>query len=151
MNDRIARQLDVQYEQGDHQMWRPIGWRLVSYSAKGELSGLGAHVTEAKVTKCEINLRLDAELFQLDFPVGTWVDDKRTGKEFIVRANERREITKEEGNEATYESLLTTETGMALAPPEARSGRILLIVSSIALFFVLAVIAFRTWKRRTTA
>jgi hypothetical protein len=71
-----------------------------------------------RITKREINVDIPRSEFQIDFPVGTKVHDRRMGAAppwYIVRAGGvKREITDAEMRRgATYDELISTESGMA--------------------------------------
>lgn len=89
----------------------PVGWQ-----ATRSWSGKPRTWFTAKVTRYEINVPIPRTEFQLVFPAGTWVNDRVTKCDYLVRApNHRRIITKEEMDAcATYAEVSKTESGRAV-------------------------------------
>jgi hypothetical protein len=128
------------------------GWRAVVYGVNGRLT----ESSESQVTDYSINLKIPDDEFELEFPPGTRVSDLTTPSDigdytdYIVRKNgEKRAITADENLKATYEQLVNTDSGKALAPHWLLSKWI--IGGNLALLAsMLAYAAWRLWSKRAS-
>jgi hypothetical protein len=132
---------NVSYQHdGKNDVWIPKMWRYVFLGPGGGLQVSGT----AKLTEYALNPEIDPSEFVRDFPVGTQVmtDEGR----YIVRENDTRRIITEEEHVVPYETLLQTETGMALNKPYSW-WRYAAIAGILAAMFFLALRIFLRRKR----
>lgn len=108
-NSIITIQFDVSYKFDKNvDLWLPESWKYNTVTSDGS-PRLSATATYTLIVAGK---RLEPDLFQLDFPVGTWVSEDDS-KMFIQRPNnERRDITEKELG-LDYKDYLSTESGMA--------------------------------------
>jgi hypothetical protein len=148
-NNRITYQLTVQYREDPQHGWVPSNWQIVNNNREGRLQTS----TASTVTDYQINERIPTSTFDLVFPPGSAVDDQRAGKHFVIKpSGEKREILPIE-NGATYEQIMNSNTGEALANqmPKQRkttwhwSGGLVLVSGVTALLAYL----YRQVRRRT--
>jgi hypothetical protein len=144
----VCEETYVSYTVGDFGMWVPSSWGFIQYAYRPQDSAasrvadrLISFKVEANVEECEINPELADEDFQLEFPVGTYVNDAISGESYIVReGGEKRTITRAEMRpDISYAQLAATESGQAVPALESSSGRALLWIN-IVLFVVLGAI-----------
>jgi hypothetical protein len=104
--DTKVLQHDITYARNEAHLV-PTTWAIHAWAAPKKLTLL----REAKVTKCMINPSIAPETFELAFPPGTYVFDRDTKTDFILRADgSQRPVSAEEWRHgATYESLLNSE------------------------------------------
>lgn len=108
----------IDYSKDAELGWVPQSWTMILTNEKGETD----RSEEAKVTKYSINRELPESEFTLNLPTGTWVSDRDTKEDYILRANgKRRPILPGEFNGANYEQLLHSEpTKRPIKPPTKR-------------------------------
>jgi len=100
------------YEEHEDIGWAPQGWKYIIATVDGNVR----MQVDARITKYEFNTDIPNSTFEFEFPVGTAVNDGRTGGRHIVREDDEiREVTRDElARGATYEDLLESESGQAL-------------------------------------
>ncbi len=140
--------IDLSYAQDEEARWRPIGWRSLMLTAGGAIQA----DFEATVTEYAIGFKPNPDMFELDFPSGTWVNDQVRGVEYLVRPDgSQRLITQGELRMgATYSELLHSETGLAKTTPPPAWREWILWAASIALVVSLATVVvnrFRSARR----
>jgi hypothetical protein len=145
---RTDWQIDINEHQRQGLDWVPVEWARTVVRPRGsyDLS------TTARVAEHHINVPLDEKEFQLEFPPGTWVTDRREksargdAAEYILRLNgEKRPITRGDWG-ASYAQLLESEPGMALVGPAQQGGHLLwLLLGTVAV--VLGVVWCRHRRR----
>jgi hypothetical protein len=77
----ITEALDVRYEQNADKEWVPQEWQVILNRSDGRLSTS----TIARLTKCELNVAIPIEQFDIEFPAGTYVTDDKNGSRWIVK------------------------------------------------------------------
>ena len=89
-----TNQLDISYAFDKTHGWTPAAWKATLIK-----SGEPKTWFSANVTRWVINPSIPRSDFRLEFPVGTWVNDRVQKCEYIVReGNARRIITKDESS-----------------------------------------------------
>ena len=143
---RLWCKLDVTYAADARHAWVPAGWTVIFLRPNGAMS----RSIEASVTQYDFNQSIPTEEFELPFPVGTYVTDKRDGSAWIERSGgARRVITQEELKRgASYDDLLATESGSG-GLPRAVVGWTWYL-SGAALFVFLLVLWRRYMQHRRT-
>lgn len=82
------------------------GWKCVSTNAEGHI----IKDRTAKVSLWKVNPNIDDSRFDIQFPVGAYIEDKVTGENYILRENsQKRLVTAKDWSGATYQDLLHTE------------------------------------------
>ena len=120
--------------------WVPEEWTL---GAKFDKSGSPSWSDSVVVTKSRINHPLPADVFEIQFPVGTWVQNNITNEAYIVRENGgKRLILPGEFNGTNYRELLESEPG----PVRRRAWSLYFIGGNIA---AIAVIIYLMVRRRS--
>jgi len=117
-NGSVRIVVKIDYSKDAELGWVPQSWTMILMNEKGETDRSEA----AKVTKYSINRELPESEFTLTLPTGTWVSDRDTQEDYILRANgKRRPILPGEFNGSNYEELLRTEpTKRPIKPPTKR-------------------------------
>lgn len=144
---RIQRQTDFQYSQDPRFGWIPKGWTIKKYTTNGMLISS----VVSTVQNYELNTQFAREEFSIEFPVGTYVNNMRDGRDFIVLAGGRkREIMPAEMG-ATYERLLTSKQGEAAVRTHSNRGWWIagnaIVIMICILFFLLRKFYRRSVKR----
>ncbi len=142
---RPVMQFDVSYTEDALHRWVPSEWEYVALDYG---SGRMLCQSVAKVIKYEINCNIPRSEFRFEFPPGTRVTNRNTGEYYIVRQGGRkRMITMEEvRGEATYEEMVTTESGQALA--QRSRGHFWWPYSLGGIAALVLAVAVYTWCRR---
>lgn len=113
-----VQEYTVEYTSDAKHGWIPTRWKRVE-GPKAE----PREIVEAKVTGYEFNMAIPPETFTYSFPKNTYVRDDRKDELYIARGgDEKRIVTREElMRGATYEELLTTESGAAHSRTRSKS------------------------------
>lgn len=110
-NGRPYSQLDVSYSTDS--LWGPVPaeWTATFFLTDGSV----LNSVKATRTAYEINAALKEDTFRISFPPGTIVEDRRRDVRYLVQSSgQERIITRDEIRRgASYEELMTTESGMA--------------------------------------
>jgi hypothetical protein len=103
---QVRLQWDIQYSAKDSG-YHLEGWKCVKTDAQGHV----IRTTTAKPVECTVNPDLADSAFQIEFPVGTYVEDRVANESYILKENsQKRHVSpKEWQSGATYESLLNSE------------------------------------------
>ncbi|MEX2120778.1 MAG: sigma-70 family RNA polymerase sigma factor [Pirellulales bacterium] len=119
-----STQTEIEYSKDEEQdAWHPSRWQFTHFGrmADGSAPATVQSRRSAKVSRFELNPRINDEAFAFDFPPGTRVNDRRDADRkgwvtYLVRLDgSRRVITQDEMNSrATHEQLMATETGEAV-------------------------------------
>ncbi len=111
---RVGFSIDMTNTRDAEHGWIPSSWKVRSLRGDGSLSTS----SEWRRVKYALNRPILRSEFQIAFPPGTRVEDRRTGELFLAREDGgRRVITRDERSAgATHEELLTTESGKAVPP-----------------------------------
>ncbi|HUE72322.1 MAG TPA: hypothetical protein VMP01_15665 [Pirellulaceae bacterium] len=135
---RLAAQIDITYTEDPTVRWVPDGWNAVLLRQDGVVMTR----CSSTVSDYALNERLSEKLFVIDFPPGTFVDDRASGTEYLVRqGGEKRSIAPVERRRGvTWEQLMETEYGKAGLRSEGWSARTLTL--AIGGFAALCVIVF---------
>jgi hypothetical protein len=84
--DKLADQTDIQYERRpspEDPTFVPLEWEYHEYSPGGKV----VHTITVKVTKLEINQPLSADQFEINFPAGAEILDRRDSNSYRVQAS----------------------------------------------------------------
>jgi hypothetical protein len=104
-------QLDISYKPDVVHGWVPINWKAVS--CYPESSAISESYT-AVVDKYEINIPIELQDFQFEFPPGTLVRHYQKENMYIETGDSPRIITDEEmARHPSYDEILTSPSGMA--------------------------------------
>ena len=146
---RLARQMDVEYEETAGFGWRPTRWTTSLVRADGTYDC----VYTAEVTAFGVPAAPTPSDFTIDFPAGTWIYDKRQrdhAREYIVRPDNtwRLILDSERRHGATYEQLLNSETGGAFNQNQSATRRVVWGGGSIVGVVLAAVGCAAAWRRR---
>lgn len=114
------------------------GWKFVRSDAKGHI----VHARTAKVLQWNVNRNIDDSTFDIQFPVGTYITDRVTGENYILKedARKRHVSAKEWASGATYETLLHSEPKVEDGASRYSS---LLLCGTVAAVFILSVVVVR--------
>lgn len=147
--NRPTTQMDVSYTLDKTSgIWVPAKWTITRLNGEGTTLS----VSTALVDSYEINPVVADDAFRIDFPVGTVVTDGRPQADgrsragalhYIVRENGgKRDITPDELIHASYEEILSTETGMAAPGSHARlSSKTLYVAIGLTLVIMILLMA----------
>jgi len=147
VRNKIVLQFDFERYVDQDGEWVPTGWKQVAMRQNGSLfysetCKAHEHLTNVSINKGE---------FGLDFPLGTWVIDRRSSSspgaatEYIIRDDGKHRPITDSDRGATYEQLLTTEPGMALRASRTwGTGRVWLFA---ALLLVGILLTGMIWRR----
>jgi hypothetical protein len=144
---KLGHQVDIEYAMDDSNGYIPNKWSIMVLNASGGLS----FTEEAKLTTYEINPEIKSDLFDLDFPIGSWVTNNREegkdGKptEYIIRPNGEKRIILPQERGASYEELLGSASGM-LRPLTKRNIAVWVYIGLTAAFGVAISLAFKRKK-----
>ncbi|HLJ92934.1 MAG TPA: hypothetical protein VKU02_07055 [Gemmataceae bacterium] len=117
-------QIDWEEYRREALIWVPVAWKIQ------ELNGGIMKSVRGTVVECTINQPIPAEEFEIEFPSGTWVIDRRskdrygTPSHYILKDSGKRMISAEELNSKTYQQLnaeqrFTTRWTLAVAASAA--------------------------------
>lgn len=81
------------------------GWKSVATNADGDI----IHAGTAKVFQWKVNPNLDDATFDIQFPVGTYVEDNVSGEKYILKENSRKRHVSAADWASGYEALLRTD------------------------------------------
>ena len=82
------------------------GWKFDATNREGRIR----HAKSVKVLQWKVNPSIDDSAFDIQFPVGTYIEDRVAGENYILKENSRkRRVTAKDWSGATYETLLHTE------------------------------------------
>ena len=145
VDGRLSTQLDIDYAVDEVAGWVPSAWHTWFMFHNGSV---GSQCT-ATVKSYSLNEPLEDENFVIDFPVGTFVDDRASGAQYLLRRNDEKRLIApvERRRGATYEQLMATEYGKAGLRQGWMSRRLLIV--AIGAFFVLCVVLV-AWRRRVS-
>jgi hypothetical protein len=108
-------QAHIDYKKDSRYGWVPVKWSVIRTGPRDQFS----QSATSEVTEVRFNVAFDAKEFDLDFPVGTWVRDWTKPSElgdntqYIVRAGGEKRFVMDAEIPATYQELVTTESGQA--------------------------------------
>jgi hypothetical protein len=143
VSDKLALQINIDYFNDREHGWVPSAWNISMFNTVTFKVREGAI---AKIKTHEINVPIEKKEFQIEFPAGTEVVDRKSKQEHIVLDDgKRRLITQEERlRNATYQQFLESESGMAGLPKPRFWQR--MSVWFITLLFLVTFIIL--WRRR---
>lgn len=84
-NNKLVSQIDVRYESRAGIETFPTAWSITDHSADGRAKTS----TTVEVVEARVNPRVDASEFEVTFPEGSLVYDRKTKKDYRVRADGR--------------------------------------------------------------
>jgi hypothetical protein len=138
---RVVGAVEVEYNADLQVGWMPITWKVVRFLPDG---GLNDSVT-ANVAEYRVNAPSSGELFELQYPPGTWVRNHVTNETYIIREGGwKRPVLRGEFDGTNYEQLLNSD------PPGMPSRRWLSIIL-VAATILLIVVVLRACYRRGAA
>ncbi len=137
-----AYTIDIDYDRLDDREWVPSGWKLIDGDATRIISQISGRVKTVR-----LNENIANSEFRLQFPPGTAVVDNRTGERLITKDHgQPRIVTNAElARGATYQELVSTETGKAALPRSHNQRRLILLAFACA--GLLVTISFFVWIR----
>jgi hypothetical protein len=141
----VELQIEIDYDNAAH-AWLPTAWKSMIY---GGSDAMAMRQYDAQLKTFAVNGAATAKRMQIEFPVGTAVNNVVSGEAWIALANgERRMVTAEErARGATYAQLVASEPGRA-GLPAWRPWRTL--AAATAMLLAVGVVASRWRVRRTS-
>jgi hypothetical protein len=143
-------QLDVSYQFDKTYRWVPESWTGIVLRRNPGKMQLMFH---AVVSKYELGIAIPHSEFELDFPVGTEVMDRKRDSHYIVcSGGTERIVTKSEARAGVpYDELLVTESGKAGSEGRSRSGirAFGMLATTVFLVGVALVILVRAIRHRS--
>lgn len=142
VSDKLSLRIDVDYSNDREHGWVPLAWNVAMFNT------VTSKVREGVIGKMKtysINVPIEKQEFQIVFPPGTEVVDRKTNQSYLVLEDgKKRIITDEERlRNATYEQLKETDSGMAgLTQPNLWLRRVMW-ASLLACLVTLVLIWFR--------
>lgn len=129
--------IDIEYAYDETNGWFPVSWTNRWLTLKGAVY----EKYTARVTDARINATIPEDMFKLEFPVGTWVENRITKESYILKAGGgKRIVLPGEFTGDNYEQLLNTD-------PHARTNW-LIAIGVIAVIAVVALAILRNYLRR---
>ncbi|MCA9011242.1 MAG: hypothetical protein KDB01_15935 [Planctomycetaceae bacterium] len=158
--DRLSSTTTITYSNGSNHVRFPEGWSTNFGSGAEDSSDMplrAVHCYKVTVTNCDLAPFISEDLFELQAPPNTKVNNEFTCENYILRADgSKRLITIAERNAGvTYQTLVDTESGMAapnvtatpqLQPSDSRARSVSPYVIGLAIlcFAALVFILVRT-------
>ena len=102
----LLRQTDFEYQEDPDHKWQLSGWKFQSFSLNGTLD----KTISAKVTKLEINPDLPDSEFTISFPEGTYVDNLREGRNYVIKQGYVKRFVSDVEGHLGYDALMRTST-----------------------------------------
>ncbi len=147
---RLYAQLDVWYQPDAEFGAVPARWRTAFFEGAAGKTGKSF---EGRTLEYVFNEPIPSEEFTLPFPVGTLVENERTGERWIELGEGRRRIITEAESRrgATYDELISTEATSAASV--FKTGRLLGLLALPVLIVIVVVLkrVHRTLKSRAAA
>ncbi len=148
VNGKLSAEIDISYAQDALIGWVPSGWSLVFMPG-----GVIDERCTSTVTGYALNEQLADKLFVIDFPPGTYVDDRESGEQYLLQpGGEKRFIAPEERRRgATWGQLMETEYGKAGIRTHQRTDRTMFRVLWVAIagLLTLGILVFLARRRRS--
>jgi hypothetical protein len=132
-NGKPVCQIDMDWTQNPKGEWAPRSWQASTFNGDGTLKT----ATEATITDIVFNDLIDDEKeFDVQFPIGTRVDDRTANRVYIVQEDEQRRdiLPAEVASGMSQEEFLSTRSGERL---ERKSSRIWMLCGTVAIIIVL--------------
>ena len=159
--DRLSSTTSITYSDGSDQVRFPEGWSWNCGGGAEELCDMPSRVVycdHVTVTNCDLDPFISEDLFELQAPPNTKVNNEFTCENYILRADgSKRLITIAERDAGvTYQTLVDTESGMAasgvtatpqIPPPDSHAWSVSHYVFGLAIF-CFVVFAFILVKTR---
>jgi hypothetical protein len=135
---RVLSRCKLEYLSQDHRCI-PSAWELESLGKQGQL----LERDEASVTRIALNPDFALDAFEIEFPVGCYVDDRISKKRYVVQSpNNLREVSRSE-RRLDHDTLMSTKTGGSSARP-----RLLYYTIATVLVLLFGLVGLRLWGRR---
>ncbi|MEX2027639.1 MAG: hypothetical protein WEH44_10060 [Pirellulaceae bacterium] len=147
VDGKLWAQIDITYAQDPAIGWIPSGWNL--FMPRRDVNERYV----STVTDYALNEPHSDKLFVIDFSPGTYVDDRPSGTEYLVReGGEKRFIAPvERSRGASWGQLMETDYGKAgirtVQPPDRRIFRLIWV--AIAGLLALGLLVFMVRLRRS--
>jgi hypothetical protein len=139
ISGRVALEIVVEYSRDRDHGWLPASWNSISLFSDGSVRESVA----LKVKHYRLNEEPGDELFEIESPPGTWVNNYTTEESYILReGGEKRPVLPGEFDGKNYETLLKTD------PPTTKTsgGWAIPVVVLVGLALVVALLVWR-WRR----
>jgi hypothetical protein len=110
--------------------------------------------SDVQVVSCILNEPVADSQFDLDFPPGTFVIDRRKPRsEYLIRPDGTKRIITNDDQDASYEELVASESGMAKLVPAKRPNRTYrwLLAACVTLIVLGCVVLWLRRKRAPSA
>jgi hypothetical protein len=133
---KLIEQVDINYRQSDGFGLVPASWVINRFSPEGTVRT----TNKVEVLKLQINDSHPSEQFEIEFPLETFVVDKRTNKEYRVQSDGRMRELSEDGKELP---------GSVLQPGDSWYWRNKWLLLGLAC--IVGVVGFQYWLRRNKA
>ena len=139
----LRHRIDIVYDRSSGNGAIPVGWKRLHWSPDGMLR----MSVDTRVTDYEINPKLSSETFTIQFAPGTYVRDRRSGEQYIVREGGQKRVVlpSELRAGAGYQDLLNSETGKVFRAPNRSRFWMPLMVANL---IVIAAFAWLMSRRR---
>lgn len=110
--------IDLSYSQDAKAGWKLATWHVIHWNRSGALST----DVECTTTVCDLDAKPAPKTFEIDFPVGAWVEDRPLKLDYILLADgTKRYVTQGEHLQgARYSELMRTNSGLARSTPPSR-------------------------------
>jgi hypothetical protein len=140
-------QLDCSYERSPGGCWVPVDWTATKFYAPKDIVSALIHV---KVKEYVVNPTFAADEFSITFPPGTVVSDGRPAGgprggrvvDYLVKEDGSKRVITPAEAQASYETLLKTESGKAATPPAKRPSRWLWVAANCVLIALLGILFY---------
>jgi hypothetical protein len=148
VDGKLWAQLDIAYAQDAVIGWVPSGWNLFMPR------GTNPERYTCTVTDYALNEPLSDKLFVIDFPPGTYVVNRASGEQYLLRdGGEKRFIAPAEKGRATWGELMATDYGKAgIRTIPQRPDRTLFRLAwmTIAGLLALGILVYLVKRRRSS-
>jgi hypothetical protein len=137
----------IQYRHDAQHGWLPSEWDVSCL----DKDGLVLESVKARVEDIAINVNPPPEEFEINFPPGTWVNDAKRSKSYIVRASggKREVLMAERVRGATYADLVASDSGRALERGTSHWTAVLIgLIGACGLFVVVRILLRRRLRNQ---
>lgn len=106
----VIYDLSIEYREAESGQWVPKEWNAKHFGMDGRLES----IRRTQVLECSINCSVGDEAFDITFPYGAWVHERRDGKNrsyLVFKGGRRRYLSESERDVRQYEQLMSGDTG----------------------------------------
>ena len=142
LNGKTIYNIDFFYTNQQMANFSLIGWTTTFFRGHSEF----VENTRAVVDRYEVNSSIDDAIFTLKFPPGTYVNDQRSGREFIIRSDGQERTVLPRERRYSHDELMNSETGKV---PKTRARFSFVSTFAVILFAngLLAAISVLLYRR----